>query len=300
MINNLKVKKGTNMSLEATRSAFDIVNAALHYDTHRVSFQVRSDHANNDDFSKSYLKVSDKGVERYFFHKDDDVSIYKEIDGQQKVIELVFDITPDLWGFFINAKKHDLCNHNICQVDHTITQFLGANILDKTREKWFEPLLFKMRYMLVVVSVLAIILAAVLIYHGFGEAKNIAQEFSHLGGDALKQKIVLVLDSFLISAMMVIFSLGVYNLFISPISVQKKNDLDTHWLNVKSLDELKGYLSKTILMLLIVTVYDATIPVEFNTVGDILTLALIIAILAFANFISHTKVNININQGENK
>ena len=61
------------------------------------------------------------------------------------------------------------------------------------------------------------------------------------------------IDGFLLAIILLIFSLGLYELFISDIDDARKSGQFSKVLVINSLDDLKSKLAKVILMILVVT-----------------------------------------------
>jgi uncharacterized membrane protein YqhA len=65
-------------------------------------------------------------------------------------------------------------------------------------------------------------------------------------------KIASIIDGFLFATIMLIFSMGLYELFISKIAVAEDNDLAQRILVIRTIDDLKDRLAKVIFLILIV------------------------------------------------
>ncbi len=99
--------------------------------------------------------------------------------------------------------------------------------------------------------------------------------------------IVEVVDGYLLATVMLIFSLGLYELFISDIDEAKGEARSSRILVIESLDDLKARLAKVILMILIVTLFKEAIKVEIATPLDLLYLGGAIALVGLALYFSH-------------
>lgn len=102
-------------------------------------------------------------------------------------------------------------------------------------------------------------------------------------------------DIYLFAMVLIIFGMGIYELFISKIDpVERKADARPTWLQVSSIDDLKSSLGKVILMVLIVNFFKYTIRVNFESSLDLLYLAIGVVLVSLALFIankSHGSVN---------
>ena len=101
--------------------------------------------------------------------------------------------------------------------------------------------------------------------------------------------VVEIIDGYLLATVLLIFSLGLYELFISPIDKAKQVNESTasNVLIINSLDDLKARLAKVILMILIVRFFEHAISMAFETPLDLLYLAAGIALIGLALFLSH-------------
>ena len=101
--------------------------------------------------------------------------------------------------------------------------------------------------------------------------------------------VVEIIDGYLLATVLLIFALGLYELFISPIDLASKDDVTTasNVLIISSLDDLKTRLAKVILMILIVRFFEHAISMQFANPLDLLYLAAGIALIGVALFLSH-------------
>jgi len=101
--------------------------------------------------------------------------------------------------------------------------------------------------------------------------------------------VVEIIDGYLLATVLLIFALGLYELFISPIDLAKKEGDSTasNVLIINSLDDLKARLAKVILMILIVRFFEHAISMKFDSPLDLLYLAAGIALIGVALFLSH-------------
>ena len=99
-------------------------------------------------------------------------------------------------------------------------------------------------------------------------------------------------DIYLFAMVLIIFGMGIYELFISKIDpVERKVDSRPSWLQISSIDDLKSSLGKVILMVLIVTFFKYTIHINFQSALDLLFLAIGIVLISFALFIANKSKN---------
>jgi len=87
---------------------------------------------------------------------------------------------------------------------------------------------------------------------------------------------------------LLIFSLGLYELFISKIE-QAENSETSSVLAIHSLDDLKTRLGRVILMILIVNFFEHAISMDFHGALDLLALAAGIALIGVTLYLSHAE-----------
>ncbi|MES1982409.1 MAG: YqhA family protein [Pseudomonadota bacterium] len=103
--------------------------------------------------------------------------------------------------------------------------------------------------------------------------------------------IVEVVDGYLLATVMLIFSLGLYELFISDIDQAHGNKSSSKILVIADLDDLKSRLGKVILMILIVTLFEEALNMTLSTPIDLLYLGAAIALVALALYLTHASDN---------
>lgn len=99
--------------------------------------------------------------------------------------------------------------------------------------------------------------------------------------------IVEVVDGYLLATVMLIFSLGLYELFISDIDQAHGSKASSKILVIENLDDLKGRLAKVILMILIVTLFEEALNLKIENPLDLLYLGASIALVALSLYLSH-------------
>ncbi len=150
----------------------------------------------------------------------------------------------------------------------------------KLVEKYFEKLLWNSRHM-VLAAVIASLLLSLLLF--VITAIDVASLLSHVsdyfsasaeGRKVLKIEMVAhtvgAIDGFLLATILLIFALGLYELFISEIDEAKNSQHSSKVLVINSLDDLKSKLAKVILMILVVTFFEVSLSMEFPGALDLL------------------------------
>ncbi len=96
--------------------------------------------------------------------------------------------------------------------------------------------------------------------------------------------IIGAVDLYLIAVVMLIFSFGVYELFISPIDCNQLALDDQKILSIKTLDQLKDKIAKVIVMVLVVNFFQRVLHTEYTTALEMLYFALAVTALSIGLF----------------
>jgi uncharacterized membrane protein YqhA len=158
-------------------------------------------------------------------------------------------------------------------------------------EKIFENTLWSTRFIIILAVVFGLIGAVVLFLVAsvdvYATAKYVISTYiNHAHPDKFHEDVVGgiigAVDLYLIGVVMLLFSFGLYELFISEIDAAKTDDIDDEHqlLAIHSLDQLKDKISKVIVMVLVVGFFQKVGQTEFNGALDMLYLALSITAVA--------------------
>jgi len=159
-------------------------------------------------------------------------------------------------------------------------------------EKYFEKLLWNSRHM-VLVAVVASILLSLLMFtitaiDVYGLLTHVSDYFIASAADRKVLKIEMVahtvgaIDGFLLATILLIFALGLYELFINEIEEAKQSGQSAKVLVIKSLDDLKSKLAKVILMILVVTFFEVSLSMSFTSALDLVYFSLGILMVSLA------------------
>ncbi|MCL4544399.1 MAG: YqhA family protein [Chloroflexi bacterium] len=94
------------------------------------------------------------------------------------------------------------------------------------------------------------------------------------------------IDIYLLSAVLFVFSLGLFELFIKRIEVAGNLEIASSLLIIKSLDDLKDRLVKIVVLLLVVAFLQEALSLHYTSPLDLLYLAISIALVGGAIFLS--------------
>jgi len=157
-------------------------------------------------------------------------------------------------------------------------------------EKLFEHGLWSSRFIIILAVVFGLLGATVLfaiasfdIYYTTSYVINTYVTHAHPEGfhEKVVGGIIGAVDLYLIGVVMIIFSFGLYELFISDIDPAKdEHGKENQLLAVHSLDQLKDKISKVIVMVLVVGFFQKVGHTAFNGALELLYLALSITAVA--------------------
>ncbi len=169
----------------------------------------------------------------------------------------------------------------------------------KLIETLFESFLWNSRLM-VLAAVLASLAAAVaVLYMASVDAwimishlgEYISPDISAIERAKLRSTtvthVVEIIDGYLLATVLLIFALGLYELFISKIEQASTSESASRILVIRNLDDLKSRLAKVILMILIVKYFEHALNMQFKDPQDLLYFAGGIALLGLALYLSH-------------
>ncbi|WP_373019716.1 YqhA family protein [Thiomicrorhabdus sp.] len=164
-------------------------------------------------------------------------------------------------------------------------------------ESMFESALWNSRFVVLVAVIASMVTAFGIFYL---TSVDIFYTISHLthyhemddaGRALLKAQtvahVVGSVDGFLLGAIMLIFSLGLYELFISKIDIAESQHGASNILFISSLDDLKDRLAKVIVLILIVMFFEQAIFLKPTEPLELLYYALAIMMVALALYLSH-------------
>ncbi|NCN42742.1 MAG: hypothetical protein CO158_10385 [Piscirickettsiaceae bacterium CG_4_9_14_3_um_filter_43_564] len=164
-------------------------------------------------------------------------------------------------------------------------------------EAYFEAALWNSRFVVLIAVIASLITAFGVFYL---TSVDIFYTISHLthyhelddtGRALLKAQtvahVVGSVDGFLLGAILLIFSLGLYELFISKIDIAGTKHGASNILFINSLDDLKDRLAKVIVLILIVMFFEQAIFLKPTEPLELLYYSLAIMLVSLALYLSH-------------
>ncbi len=166
-------------------------------------------------------------------------------------------------------------------------------------EKLWEAGLWKSRLVVIVAVVFSLLCSLAIFYLASVDAFYMMAHLLHyaspdldtaaraaLRSDSIRH-VVEVVDGYLLATVLLIFALGLYELFISKIDLAVGTDSASNVLYIKDLDDLKNRLAKVVMMILVVRYFEHAIGMTFSNPLDLLMFAAGIALLGLALYLSH-------------
>jgi len=163
-------------------------------------------------------------------------------------------------------------------------------------EKGFEWILWNSRFV-VILAVVSSLVGMVLLF------AMAAENMLHLGWQFIEMtfmgvehpgyhieavgQIITAVDDFLLGTVLLIFSLGLYELFISKIDIAQEDENASNILMINNLDDLKDRLAKVVLMILVVAFFKNVLHVTFDNPLNILYMGGGILMVSLAIYFTH-------------
>ncbi len=156
-----------------------------------------------------------------------------------------------------------------------------------------ETSLWTIRFLAIIPVVFGIISVLFLFILGSLEISMVLGEYNNIYiGNKLSEDTVAKImsgiiggiDLYLIGIVLMIFSFGIYELFISKIDVARETD-ELQILEVRSLDQLKDKILKLIVVVLVVSFFKRVMAMNVTSVTDLLYLALAILLISASGYL---------------
>jgi uncharacterized membrane protein YqhA len=129
--------------------------------------------------------------------------------------------------------------------------------------KHFEPAFFNMRYIIIIPVFVTFIGAFILFIIGALEAWNSLSLFSKADYEGSQLRLILGIDAFLLGLVLLIFSYGIYDLFLSKIDFADRPSVRPNWMRFKNIGELKIILAQVVLIILTINFFELVF-IEMN------------------------------------
>jgi uncharacterized membrane protein YqhA len=169
----------------------------------------------------------------------------------------------------------------------------------KVLERLFENALWNSRFVVVLAVVASLAAGFAVFFMATVDVYYLVQHVTHYADANMTNEarralraetvshIVEVVDGYLLATVMLIFSLGLYELFISDIDPAKGSKASSRVLVIHDLDDLKGRLAKVIVMILIVSLFEHALKMQMAGPVDLRYFGGSIALIGLALFLMH-------------
>ncbi|HEX8694495.1 MAG TPA: YqhA family protein [Longimicrobium sp.] len=164
-------------------------------------------------------------------------------------------------------------------------------------ERGFERLLWGSRLIVLLAVVASLVVAVGMFFVATVDVIGLLEHVAHYAAAAVDERpelrstivahVVEVVDGYLLASIMLIFSLGLYELFISRIEAAEGSEFAERLLLIRSLDDLKDRLAKVVLLILVVKFFEYALQLSFQTPLDLLYLAIGVLLVSAALYLSH-------------
>lgn len=162
-------------------------------------------------------------------------------------------------------------------------------------EKIFENFLWSSRYLVLLAVVSSLLASLILFLIGTFDIVKLIIDLVNAGRGtgpavdlhgAVLGTIVGSIDIFLIAVVSLIFSFGLYELFISHIDAADTTE-SSNILDIGSLDVLKDKIGQVIIMALVVRFFQFVLSLKMENISQMMLFAASVGILSLALFLMH-------------
>jgi uncharacterized membrane protein YqhA len=158
--------------------------------------------------------------------------------------------------------------------------------------------LWNSRLLLVVAVVASIVAAVVMLYVATVDVVYLVGQSAHYADPSMPSaararlhggvvaRVAEIVDGYLFAAIMVIFGLGIYELFVNKVAPTERSATAPSFLAVRDLDDMKERLAKVIFLILLVRYFEYAVDRPIASALDLLYLAIGIGIVALAIYLT--------------
>ena len=166
--------------------------------------------------------------------------------------------------------------------------------IQKRLELFFENLLWKTRWLVLIAVISSLVSAFIIFLVGLYEIFHLVASFIfNISYEKFYAKLLSVViasvDLFLIGTFLLVFALGLYELFISKIDPAENDPLGERVLVIRNLEDLKEKLGRLVIMVLIVSFFKQVLHMEFKNPLETLYIALGVLLIALGLYFTHKK-----------
>lgn len=166
----------------------------------------------------------------------------------------------------------------------------------KTIESVIERILWTSRLVVIVPVVFSLLVAIALFYATTLDAVSLISRMIGYGALTDSERsvqrvqyiieLVSMIDNYLLAALLILFALGLYELYINKISTIENSEFAGRLLLIKSFDDLKDRLASVVLLILVVKFFQQALSLKYTSVTDLLLLSAGVALVGIALFLT--------------
>jgi uncharacterized membrane protein YqhA len=152
-------------------------------------------------------------------------------------------------------------------------------------DEHFEPLFFELRYAILVPVIVGFLAALVMFvigsYHVYSATTALVLQ-AQFSSSAVTLPIIKALDAYLVGIILIIFSFGVYDFFISELDPADNAGIRPDWFKFDSTGDLKNKLIEVVLVILAIKFFEQMVAhvKDIETIEMYLVIPVGAAILA--------------------
>ncbi len=168
----------------------------------------------------------------------------------------------------------------------------------KSLENLFETLLWNVRKVIVLPVLVSLVLSLGMFMVTTADALALLSDMLGYLSPTLDEtarsglrlqtisEVVAIVDGYLLAGILLIFALGLYELFVNKIDQAEGSEFAERLLLIQSLDDLKNRLANVIILILIVKFFQQALNLKYTSTLDLLHLAIGLILLAGALYLS--------------
>lgn len=159
--------------------------------------------------------------------------------------------------------------------------------IEEGLDEYFEPIFFELRYAILVPVLVgffaSLVMFAIGTYHVFNASTAIFLN-GNFSSSAVTLPIIKALDAYLVGIILIIFSFGVYDFFISELEPAETAGLRPDWFKFDSTGDLKNKLIEVVLVILAIKFFEQMVAhvKDINKIEMYLVIPVGAAILAIS------------------
>ncbi len=177
----------------------------------------------------------------------------------------------------------------------------GKGGMVKTVERVFERVLWESRLLVVLAVITSLLVSLGVLFVTTVDVWYLLREAAQFANTNLPDEVrsplrtnvigsvVIVLDGYLLAVALLIFALGLYELFINKIEVAEGSMFAERLLLMRSFDDLKDRLAKIVILMLVVKFFEYALQMKYASPLDLLYLAVGILLIGAALWLTHQR-----------